>query len=99
MRGCWTPKTRNRMMSLLRETVENRRDDGAEPANPALLCRDGSADFRRNTAVPWVKGALYVDRHGGIASCCMVKDTAKYGLGKVGLTPMEAGAGEAPGDR
>lgn len=38
---------------------------------------------------PWVKGALYVDRHGAIASCCMVKDTARYGLGKIGLTPMD----------
>lgn len=39
---------------------------------------------------PWVKGALYVDRHGGITSCCMVKDSAADGLGKLGLTPVEA---------
>ncbi|WP_422366625.1 radical SAM protein [Pelagibius sp.] len=45
--------------------------------------------FPAEHGCPWVKGALYVDRHGGIASCCMVKDTAKYGLGKIGLTPME----------
>ncbi len=46
--------------------------------------------FAAEHGCPWVKGALYVDRHGAIASCCMVKDTAQYGLGKIGLTPLEA---------
>ena len=39
---------------------------------------------------PWVKGGVYVDRHGGLTSCCMVKDAAVHGLGKLGLTPLEA---------
>jgi hypothetical protein len=38
----------------------------------------------------WVKGGIYIDRHGGIATCCMIKDSAKYGMGKVGITPLEA---------
>ncbi|WP_420348418.1 radical SAM protein [Pelagibius sp.] len=46
--------------------------------------------FAAEHGCPWVKGALYIDRHGAIASCCMVKDTARFGLGKVGLTPLEA---------
>ena len=39
---------------------------------------------------PWVKGGVYVDRHGGITTCCMVKDAAAHGLGKLGLTPLDA---------
>ena len=38
---------------------------------------------------PWVKGGLYVDRHGGITTCCMVKDSSAYGIGKLGITPIE----------
>ncbi len=38
---------------------------------------------------PWVRGAIYVDRHGALLSCCMVKDAETYGLGKLGLTPVE----------
>ncbi len=49
-----------------------------------------SRRFPSEHGCPWVKGGLYIDRHGGMASCCMVKDTAKYGLGKLGLTPLEA---------
>ncbi|MEO3429961.1 radical SAM protein [Pelagibius sp. CAU 1746] len=39
---------------------------------------------------PWVRGGLYVDRHGALLSCCMVKDAAAHGLGKLGITPVEA---------
>jgi hypothetical protein len=49
-----------------------------------------SRRFPAEHGCPWVKGGLYVDRHGGMATCCMIKDTAKYGLGKVGMTPLEA---------
>ncbi len=49
-----------------------------------------SRRFPSEHGCPWVKGGLYIDRHGGMASCCMVKDTAKYGLGKLGLTPLDA---------
>ncbi len=36
---------------------------------------------------PWVRGALYVNRHGQATTCCMVKDTDRFGLGKIGETP------------
>jgi MoaA/NifB/PqqE/SkfB family radical SAM enzyme len=39
---------------------------------------------------PWVRGGIYVDRHGALLSCCMVKDAEAHGLGKLGLTPVEA---------
>jgi MoaA/NifB/PqqE/SkfB family radical SAM enzyme len=38
---------------------------------------------------PWVRGGIYVDRHGALLSCCMVKDAEAHGLGKLGLTPVE----------
>ncbi|GAB4370462.1 MAG: hypothetical protein Kow00114_30810 [Kiloniellaceae bacterium] len=46
--------------------------------------------FPAEHGCPWVKGGLYVDRHGGMTTCCMIKDTATYGLGKLGVTPPEA---------
>ncbi len=48
-----------------------------------------SRRFRPLHGCPWVKGGVYVDRHGGITTCCMVKDPAAHGLGKLGLTPLE----------
>jgi MoaA/NifB/PqqE/SkfB family radical SAM enzyme len=39
---------------------------------------------------PWVRGGLYVDRHGAMTTCCMVKDSAAHGLGRLGITPAEA---------
>ncbi|NIA67190.1 radical SAM protein [Pelagibius litoralis] len=62
----------------------------AETRNTRHFYIEMGRTFPAEHGCPWVKGALYVDRHGGIASCCMVKDTAKYGLGKIGLTPIEA---------
>ena len=49
-----------------------------------------SRRFRPEHGCPWVKGGLYVDRHGAMTTCCMVKDSATYGLGKLGITPVEA---------
>lgn len=46
--------------------------------------------FPAEHGCPWVKGGLYVDRHGGMTTCCMIKDTTAYGLGKLGVTPAEA---------
>lgn len=61
------------------------------------LMRDGDAAghfytelSRANPAphgCPWVRGALYVNRHGHVTTCCMVKDTDRFGLGKIGETP------------
>ena len=47
-----------------------------------------SRRFQPLHGCPWVKGGIYVDRHGGITSCCMVKDAGVHGLGKLGLTPL-----------
>ena len=33
---------------------------------------------------PWLEAGLYVDRHGDATACCMVKDTSRYSLGRVG---------------
>ncbi len=33
---------------------------------------------------PWVLGGLYVNRHGDVTTCCMIKDTEKYALGRIG---------------
>jgi MoaA/NifB/PqqE/SkfB family radical SAM enzyme len=52
--------------------------------------REMAKRFPTEHGCPWVRGAVYVDRHGGIATCCMIKDTAKYGMGKLGVTPLEA---------
>lgn len=49
-----------------------------------------SRRFKPDHGCPWVKGGLYVDRHGAMTTCCMVKDSATYGLGKLGITPVEA---------
>ncbi len=49
-----------------------------------------SRRFRPEHGCPWVRGGLYVDRHGAMTSCCMVKDSATYGLGKLGITPVAA---------
>jgi MoaA/NifB/PqqE/SkfB family radical SAM enzyme len=49
-----------------------------------------SRRFRPEHGCPWVRGGLYVDRHGAMTTCCMVKDSATYGLGKLGITPVEA---------
>lgn len=49
-----------------------------------------SRRFRPEHGCPWVKGGLYIDRHGAMTTCCMVKDSAAYGLGKLGITPVEA---------
>lgn len=49
-----------------------------------------SRRFGPEHGCPWVKGGLYVDRHGAMTTCCMVKDSATYGLGKLGITPVEA---------
>jgi hypothetical protein len=49
-----------------------------------------SRRFRPEHGCPWVQGGLFVDRHGAMTTCCMVKDSATYGLGKLGITPVEA---------
>jgi MoaA/NifB/PqqE/SkfB family radical SAM enzyme len=46
--------------------------------------------FPSSHGCPWVKGGLYVHRHGEVTSCCMIKETSKYALGKIGETPLEA---------
>ena len=33
---------------------------------------------------PWVEGGLYVNRHGDVTTCCMVKDTDRFALGRIG---------------
>ena len=72
---------------------------GATPALKAIMnAAAGSRHFYQEMArrfptehgCPWVKGGLYVDRHGAMTTCCMIKDSSRYGLGKVGLTPTEA---------
>ena len=62
-----------------------------------VLMRDGNAAGHFYTELsranptphgcPWVRGALYVNRHGHVTTCCMVKDTDRFGLGKIGETP------------
>jgi MoaA/NifB/PqqE/SkfB family radical SAM enzyme len=52
---------------------------------PALSRR-----FAPEHGCPWVRGGLYVDRHGAMTTCCMIKDSAVYGIGKLGITPVEA---------
>jgi MoaA/NifB/PqqE/SkfB family radical SAM enzyme len=37
---------------------------------------------------PWLDVGIYVDRDGVAAPCCMVKDTARHGLGRPGVDPM-----------
>jgi MoaA/NifB/PqqE/SkfB family radical SAM enzyme len=34
---------------------------------------------------PWLEQGVYVDRNGHATACCMVKDTARHSLGRVGI--------------
>ncbi|MCB9664796.1 MAG: radical SAM protein [Alphaproteobacteria bacterium] len=38
---------------------------------------------------PYLERGLYVHRTGDVTPCCMVKDTAAHGLGRLGETPMD----------
>ena len=38
---------------------------------------------------PYLDDGLYVHRDGQITACCMIKDTAAHGLGRVGVTPRD----------
>lgn len=48
---------------------------------------DGWRPARRSC--PWLDRALYVHNSGDVTACCMVKDTARFGLGRLG---RESGA-------
>lgn len=37
---------------------------------------------------PWLDSGLYVNRRGEAAACCMVKDTERFGFGRIGETPV-----------
>jgi MoaA/NifB/PqqE/SkfB family radical SAM enzyme len=62
----------------------------------AELARDGDTaahfynelgrEFPASHGCPWVKGGLYVNRHGDVTTCCMVKDTDRFAVGKIGET-------------
>jgi len=71
-------------------------DDHAEHAMQTAVAGSGHfypemhRQFPAEHGCPWVKGGLYIDRHGGMTTCCMIKDTARHGLGKLGVTPPEA---------
>ncbi len=45
-----------------------------------------SRAFPTQHGCPWVKGGLYVNRHGDVTTCCMVKDTDRFALGRIGET-------------
>jgi MoaA/NifB/PqqE/SkfB family radical SAM enzyme len=38
---------------------------------------------------PWLEQGMFVNREGHATPCCMVKDTAKHGLGRIGVDPPE----------
>lgn len=38
---------------------------------------------------PWLERGLYVNAKGDITACCMIKDTERYALGRLGETPAE----------
>jgi hypothetical protein len=44
----------------------------------------------RQKLCPWLESGLYVNRDGQATACCMVKDTARFGFGTVGVDPMDA---------
>lgn len=37
---------------------------------------------------PWLDSGLYVNRRGETSACCMVKDTERFGFGRIGETPL-----------
>jgi MoaA/NifB/PqqE/SkfB family radical SAM enzyme len=37
---------------------------------------------------PYLDAGMYVHRDGAVTACCMIKDTARHGLGRVGETPL-----------
>lgn len=43
-----------------------------------------SRAFPTRHGCPWVEGGLYVNRHGDVTTCCMVKDTDRFALGRIG---------------
>lgn len=38
---------------------------------------------------PWLDRGLYVNFQGNITACCMVKDTERFSLGRLGETPID----------
>lgn len=51
-----------------------------EQANQARVLR----------SCPWLDNAVYVNRDGLVTACCDIKDTAKFALGKIGVTTRTA---------
>jgi MoaA/NifB/PqqE/SkfB family radical SAM enzyme len=37
---------------------------------------------------PYLEQGLYVNRTGHVTACCMIKDTDRHGLGRIGETPL-----------
>lgn len=47
------------------------------------------AGFRpMRKSCPWLEAGLYVNRRGEASACCMVKDTERFGFGRIGETPL-----------
>ncbi len=83
------PEDRQRMWALIRATPALGAMMGAASRGNHFYPEMGRR-FRPEHGCPWVKGGLYVDRHGAVTTCCMVKDAAAFGLGKLGITPAQA---------
>jgi MoaA/NifB/PqqE/SkfB family radical SAM enzyme len=39
---------------------------------------------------PWLETGLYVDNAGEVSGCCMIKDSARHGFGRVGVDSTES---------
>lgn len=82
------PEDRQRLMQLLRGDPKMR-SLLADARQSHHFYPELSRRFEPLHGCPWVKGGVYVDRHGGMTTCCMVKDSNVHGIGKLGLTPQE----------
>jgi len=84
-----TPEDEKRMWHLIRQTPALMAMQTAV-AGSGHFYPEMHRQFPAEHGCPWVKGGLYIDRHGGMTTCCMIKDTARHGLGKLGVTLPEA---------
>ena len=77
---------------MAHETVQRVQSQAPSPHRHFYdLLFEPSASERANGRLaqcPWLARGLYMDRHGNLAPCCMVKDEAGS-FGKLGQTPVD----------
>ena len=61
--------------------LQQLRKDGAAAGH---FYTELSRAYPTSHGCPWVEGGLYVNRHGDVTTCCMVKDTDRFALGRIG---------------